>query len=67
MTYYMLDKNQNGYLTLMGVLIVAAIGLTISVSLLLLGVGTSRTSFAMQQSYQATSLSNACEIGRAHV
>lgn len=53
-------STQDGYLTLMGVLIVAAMGLTISVSLLLLGVGSSRTSFAIQQSYQATSLSNAC-------
>lgn len=53
-------KNQKGFLTLMSALIVAAIGLSISVSLLLLGLGASRTSFAIEQSYQANSLSKAC-------
>ena len=57
------EKNKNnsaGFLTLMSALIVTAIGLSISVSLLLLGLGSSQTSFAIEQSYQANSLSNAC-------
>jgi len=53
-------KNQKGFLTLISTLIVAAIGLSISVSLLLLGLGSSRTSFLTVQSYQANSLANAC-------
>jgi len=41
-------------------IMVAAIGLSITVSLLLLGLGASRTSFSTEQSYQANSLANAC-------
>ena len=49
-----------GFITLMASLLVAAIELSISVSLLLLGLGASKTSFAIEQSYQANALSLAC-------
>ena len=41
-------------------MILAAVGLSISVSLLLLGLGASRTGLATEQSYQAGSLANSC-------
>ena len=44
----------------MSVLIVGAIGTAITVALILLGLGSSRTSFALQQSNQAKALANAC-------
>ena len=49
-----------GYITLISVLVVGAVGTAIALSLLLLGNGTSRTSFALQQSAQARGLANAC-------
>lgn len=54
-----LQTNQ-GFITLMATLLVVAIGLSISVSLLILGVDSTRTSFVIEQSYQASSLANAC-------
>ncbi len=50
----------NGYVVLISVLVLGAIGIAIVVSLLLLGVGSSRTSFAIEQSNQAKALTNAC-------
>lgn len=41
-------------------LVVAAIGVAIAVSVILLGLGVSRTSFALVQSYQARALADAC-------
>lgn len=49
-----------GYITLISVLVVGAVGVAITVSLLLLGLGSSRTSFAYEQSNQAKALANAC-------
>lgn len=49
-----------GFATLVSVLLVGAIGLTIAVSLVLLGIGVSRTSFASEQSYQAKAMADAC-------
>ena len=49
-----------GFITLMATLLVVAVGLSISVSLLILGVDSSRTSFVIVQSYQANALANAC-------
>ena len=54
------NNNQRGYIILISVLIVGAVGLAIALSLLLLGVGSSRTSFALEQSFQAKALANAC-------
>ena len=45
---------------LLSVLVLGAVGISITTSLLLLGVGYSRTSFAHEQSSQARALANAC-------
>ena len=55
-----LRSAEEGFATLVSVLLVGVIGLAISVSLLLLGLSSSRTSFAREQSYQAKALADAC-------
>lgn len=54
------NKNQGGYITLVSVLVVGAVGVAITLSLILLGLGASRTSFAYEQSNQAKGLANVC-------
>lgn len=54
------NKNQRGFITLISVLVVGAVGVTMVLSLIMLGLGSSRTSFAVEQSNQAKSLANAC-------
>jgi len=49
-----------GYLTLISILIVGAVGIAITTSLILLGLSSSRTSFALEQSNQAKALANTC-------
>ncbi|MEW6617312.1 MAG: hypothetical protein AB1333_02740 [Patescibacteria group bacterium] len=49
-----------GYITLVSVLVAGAIGVAIAVSVILLGVGSSQTSFANEKSNQAKGLANAC-------
>lgn len=49
-----------GYITLISVLVLGAVGVAITTSLILLGLGSSRTSFALVQSNQAKALANAC-------
>ena len=49
-----------GYVTLVSVLVVSAVGVAIALSLIVLGNGSSRTSFALEQSAQAKGLANAC-------
>lgn len=53
-------KYKKGYTTLLSVLILGAVGITITTSLLLSGISSSRTSFAVEQSNQAKALANAC-------
>ena len=53
-------QKRGGYVVLLGVLIVGAIGISVTLSLLLLGLGSSRTSFASEQSFQAKALASAC-------
>lgn len=53
-------NKRGGYITLISVLVVGAVGTAITLSLILLGVGSSRTSFAVEQSNQAKGLANAC-------
>jgi hypothetical protein len=53
-------KQSGGYLILLSVMIIGAVSLAIVASMLLSGLGTSRTSFANQQSVQAKALANAC-------
>lgn len=50
----------NGYVLLLSVLVVGAVGVSIAVSLLLLGLSNSLSSFALEQSNGAKALSNAC-------
>ena len=57
----MLGKNTKaGFVTLISVLVVGAVGVAITLSIILLGLGSSRTSFAVEQSNQARALANAC-------
>lgn len=49
-----------GYVTLLSVLLVGALGLAITVSLLWLGIATSQTTFSYQQSKQANELAHGC-------
>ena len=51
---------KKGYITLLMVIIVGAIGVATSVSLLLLGIGSSKTSLSIEKSNQAKALVNAC-------
>jgi hypothetical protein len=52
--------NKKGYITLITILIIASIGLSVSISLLLFGLNSSRSSFANEQSGQAKYLADAC-------
>ena len=54
------DSGQYGYATLIGVLVVAAVGLASAISLLTLGLGASQTSVVEVQSAQARHLADAC-------
>lgn len=49
-----------GFVTLISMLVVGAIGISVTLSLMLLGLGSSRSSFALEQSNQAQALANAC-------
>lgn len=51
---------KNGYVTLISMLVIGAVGLSVVTSLVLLGVGASRTSLALEQGNQAKALANAC-------
>lgn len=51
---------ESGYVALISVLVSGAIVLVIAVSLILLGLSSSRSSFALEQSNQARALANAC-------
>lgn len=53
-------STEQGFITLLSILIVGAVGVAIALSLLLLGIGSSRSSFAIEQSDQAKGLANAC-------
>ncbi len=53
-------QKQNGYILLLGVLFIGAVGLSVVASVLLLGLGSSQTSLALSQSYQARALASAC-------
>ena len=50
----------NGYITLISVLIALALGSAIAFSVVLLGVGSSRNSISMDQSYKAKALADTC-------
>ena len=54
------SDRSKGYIALITVLVTGAVGAAITVSLILLGLGSSRTSFSLEQSNQAKALANAC-------
>ena len=53
-------SNNEGYITLISVLILGAAGLVIVISLALLSLGSSRSSLALEQSNQAQALADTC-------
>ena len=58
--YLKIREMRKGYIALITVLVTGAVGVAITVSLILLGLGSSRTSFSLEQSNQAKALANAC-------
>ncbi|MCX6795326.1 MAG: hypothetical protein NT165_01155 [Candidatus Falkowbacteria bacterium] len=54
------SKNSKGYITLLSVLIVGAVSIAITVSLILLGLSSSRTGLSYQQMFQAKNLAHSC-------
>ncbi len=50
----------SGYVTLISMLVISAVGLSVAVSLVLLSAGSSRSSLALEQGNQAKALANAC-------
>ena len=51
---------QKGFATLLAILVVGAVATAITTSVVLLGVGSSKTSFAIEQSTQARALAVSC-------
>lgn len=63
------SKNNNrGFVTLISVLIVGAVGISITLSLLLIGIDSAKTNLTLKKSAQAFMLANACvESGLQHI
>jgi hypothetical protein len=59
-SYKLQATSCRGFITLVSVLVIGAVGVAITASIILLGLGSSRTSFAVEQSSQAKALTNAC-------
>jgi hypothetical protein len=57
---YLNHKKEGGYIALMSVIIAGVVAVSVTVSLLMLGFGASRTSFSLEQSAVARSLASAC-------
>lgn len=55
-----LPRRQAGYITLLSTLFLVAIGGIVASSVILLGLGFSKTSFTLEQSNQTKALANAC-------
>ncbi len=54
------NNNQKGYIVLITVLVIGAIGVAIAASVIWLGLGVSKSSFALEQSNQTKALANTC-------
>jgi len=52
--------NKKGYVALVTVLLVGAVGLSIAISLILIGIGQTRSSDSLDNLNQARALANAC-------
>ena len=53
-------NSKSGFITLISVLVAGVIAAAIATSLILFGLGASRTAFSLEQSNQAKGLANAC-------
>lgn len=53
-------KNKKGYVMLISMIIIGAVGTSVITSSLLLGTGYSKTSIALEQSQKARMLANSC-------
>ncbi len=53
-------KSKSGFVVLAGTLVVGAVGIAVALSLITLGIGFFRSSFALEQSHQAKALADAC-------
>lgn len=53
-------RKKSGYITLLSVLVVGAVGVAATLSIILSGLGSSRTSFTYEQMNQAKALANTC-------
>ena len=51
---------ERGYITLISILLIGAIGSAVAISLILIGLGSSRTGLGIQQSAQARAVVTAC-------
>jgi hypothetical protein len=51
---------KNGYITLLSILVVGAVGVAIASTIILLGLSSSNSSFSYQQMHQAKGLASAC-------
>lgn len=60
MLYNKYLKNKKGYIALISVLVISAVALSIAISTLLLGVGSIKTAFSLEQSSQAQALADSC-------
>lgn len=54
------NKNNGGYVALMSILVISAVGTIVALSLLTLGMLGQRTSLALEQGYRAQALARAC-------
>ena len=54
------NKNNRGFVALMSVLIISAVGVIITLSLLTIGTSYMRSSFALGEGYKARALAEAC-------
>lgn len=59
MSHFVITE-MKGYVALVSVLIVGAIGVVVVTGVILLGLSAGRTSFTTQQSFQAKALADAC-------
>ncbi|MCK5080833.1 MAG: hypothetical protein KAQ63_01605 [Candidatus Moranbacteria bacterium] len=55
-----LENKKNGYIALMGVLVVGAAGLATALYIILSGTDSIRTTFSIEQSVEARGIANAC-------
>jgi len=59
-SYFKIHNSESGFITMLGALILMSVGLVVSVSVLLIGIGETKTALAIKQANQAIALANAC-------